>query len=139
MPWTAQHPDEIDWLVSLKYQRNGDTQRPKRVVVTDAGHERQFMNYMDDPFSRDLKRIEVARRMVSHQVSTQTIVDYTGLTRNRLATLRRRWCVAEDSRRRGLRRRSIGVLLRTPVLTTTVNAKGAPAVSNELDYERVRG
>jgi hypothetical protein len=72
------------------------------------------MNNMDDPFSRDLKRIEVARRMVSHQVRTQTIVDYTNLTRNRLATLRRRWSVAEESRRRGPPPRTIGVLLRTP-------------------------
>ena len=72
------------------------------------------MNYMDDPFSRDLRRIEVARRMVLHQVRTQTIVDYTSLTRNRLATLRRRWCVAESSRRRGPPPRSIAVFLRTP-------------------------
>jgi hypothetical protein len=72
------------------------------------------MNYMDDPFSRDLRRIEVARRMVFHQVRTQTIVDYTSLTRNRLATLRRRWCVAENSRRRGPPPRSMAVFLRTP-------------------------
>jgi hypothetical protein len=72
------------------------------------------MNYMEDPFSRDLRRIEVARRMVLHQVRTQTIVDYTSLTRNRLATLRRRWCVAENSRRRGPPPRSIAVFLRTP-------------------------
>jgi hypothetical protein len=72
------------------------------------------MNYMDDPFSRDLRRIEVARRLVFHQVRTQTIVEYTSLTRNRLATLRRRWCVAENSRRRGPPPRSIAVFLRTP-------------------------
>jgi hypothetical protein len=72
------------------------------------------MNYMDDPFSRDLRRIEVARRMVLHQVRTQTIVDYTSLSRNRLATLRRRWCVAGNSRRRGPPPRSIAVFLRTP-------------------------
>src|SRR5258708_32452797 len=52
--------------------------------------------------------------MVFHQVRTQTIVDYTSLTRNRLATLRRRWCVAENSRRRGPPPRSIALFLRTP-------------------------
>src|ERR1700690_1084874 len=72
------------------------------------------MNYMDDPCSRYLRRIEVARRMVSHQVRTQTIVDYTNLTRHRLATLRRRWSVAEESRRRGPPPRSISVFLRPP-------------------------
>jgi hypothetical protein len=72
------------------------------------------MNYTDDPFSRDLKRIEVARRMVLHQARTQTIVNFTNLTRNRLATLRRRWCVPDDSRRRGPPPRSLGAFLRTP-------------------------
>jgi hypothetical protein len=72
------------------------------------------MNFMDDPFSRDLKRIEVARRMVCHQARTQTITLYTNLTRNRLATLRRRWCVNQNARRRGPPPRSIAVFLRTP-------------------------
>jgi hypothetical protein len=72
------------------------------------------MNYMDDPFGRDLRRIQVARRMVLHQARTQTIVSYTHLTRNRLATLRRRWNVPDDSRRRGPPPRSISALLRTP-------------------------
>ncbi len=72
------------------------------------------MNYTDDPFGRDLKRIEVARRMVLHQARTQTIVNYTHLTRNRLATLRRRWCVPDELRRRGPPPRSLGAFLRTP-------------------------
>jgi hypothetical protein len=72
------------------------------------------MNYMDDPFGRDLRRIEVARRMVLHQARTQTIVSYTCLTRNRLATLRRRWCVPDESRRRGPPPRSFSAFLRMP-------------------------
>jgi hypothetical protein len=72
------------------------------------------MNYTDDPFGRDLKRIEVARRMVLHQARTQTVVNFTQLTRNRLATLRRRWCVTDDSRRRGPPPRSLVGFLRTP-------------------------
>ncbi len=72
------------------------------------------MNNLDDPFGRDLKRIEVARRMVLHQARTQTVVSYTRLTRNRLATLRRRWCVPNALRRRGPPPRSLGAFLRTP-------------------------
>jgi hypothetical protein len=72
------------------------------------------MNYLDDPFGRDLKRIEVARRMVLHQARTQAIVTYTCLTRNRLATLRRRWRVPDESRRRGPSPRSLAAFLRTP-------------------------
>lgn len=89
------------------------------------------MNYMDDPFSRDLKRIEVARRMVLHQVRTQSIVDYTSLTRNRLATLRRRWCVGEDSRRRGPAPHSIEVTLRRP----RVRSEAAAIVSLCIAYD----
>jgi hypothetical protein len=72
------------------------------------------MTFMDDPFSRDLKRIEIARRMVCHQARTQTITQYTNITRNRLAALRRRWCVSPEMRRRGPPPRSIATFLRTP-------------------------
>ena len=71
-------------------------------------------NYMDDPFSRDLKRIETARRMVWHQARTQTVTQYTGITRNRLATLRRRWGVPEDTRRRGPAPSSLTVFVHSP-------------------------
>jgi hypothetical protein len=80
------------------------------------------MNYTDDPFGRDLKRIEVARRMVLHQARTQTIANYTHLTRNRLSTLRRRWCVPNESRRRGPPPRSLGAFLRTPCVRSEAAA-----------------
>lgn len=83
------------------------------------------MKHTYDSFSRDLKRIEVARRMVSHHVRTQTIVDYTSLTRNRLATLRRRWCVSEGTRRRGPPPRSVELFLRT----ARARSEGAAIVS----------
>ncbi len=72
------------------------------------------MTFMDDPYSRDLKRIDVAHRMVCHQARTQTITRYTRFTRNQLATMRKRWCVGQDMRRRGPPPRSITTLLRTP-------------------------
>lgn len=96
------------------------------------------MNYMDDPFGRDLRRIEVARRMVLHQARTQNIVRYTCLTRNRLATLRRRWCVPDESRRRGPPPRSLSAFLRTPharseaaaVISLCVALEAMPSQSN---------
>ncbi len=96
------------------------------------------MNYTDDPFGRDLKRIEVARRMVLHQARTQTIVSYTCLTRNRLATLRRRWCIPDGSRRRGPPPRSLSAFLRTPrarneaaaVISLCVALEAMPSQSN---------
>jgi hypothetical protein len=69
---------------------------------------------MDDPFSRDIKRIEIARRLVWHQARTQTITLFTNITRNRLAALRKRWCVSQDLRKRGPPPRSIATFLRTP-------------------------
>jgi hypothetical protein len=72
------------------------------------------MKQPDDSLGRDLRRIEVARRLVFHQVRTKAIIDYTNLSKNRLATLRRRWCVAEEARRRGPPPHSIRVILRDP-------------------------
>lgn len=72
------------------------------------------MKQPDDSLGRDLRRIEVARRLVFHQVRTKAIIDYTNLSKNRLATLRRRWCVAEENRRRGPAPNSIRAILRDP-------------------------
>jgi hypothetical protein len=93
------------------------------------------MHYTDDAFGRDLKRIEVAHRMVLHQARTQTIVSYTHLTRNRLATLRRRWCVPDDSRRRGPPPRSLRAFLSTPC----ARSEAAAIVSLCVAFEALPG
>jgi hypothetical protein len=67
----------------------------------------------DDSVIRDLRRFELARRLIFHEVRTQTISKLTGLSRNRLAALRRRLMVSEDARRRGPPPRSLDVFLRT--------------------------
>jgi len=67
----------------------------------------------DDSVIRELRRYELARRLIFHQVRTQTIGALTGLSRNRLATLRRRLMVSEDARHRGPPPRSLDVFLRT--------------------------
>jgi hypothetical protein len=67
----------------------------------------------DDSVAREIRCFELARRLIFHEVRTQTISKLTGLSRNRLATLRHRLEVAEDARRRGPPPRSLDVFLRT--------------------------
>ncbi len=67
----------------------------------------------DDSVTRELRRFELARRLIFHDVRTQTISALTGLSRNRLATLRRRLMVSNGVRRRGPPPRSLELLLRT--------------------------
>jgi hypothetical protein len=55
----------------------------------------------DDRFDRELRRRELARRLVSHQARTHTIFEMTALTRHQLATLRQRWRVMQETRHRG--------------------------------------
>jgi hypothetical protein len=67
----------------------------------------------DDSVIRELRCFELARRLIFHEVRTQTISKLTGLSRNRLETLRHRLMVSEDARRRGPPPRSLDVFLRT--------------------------
>src|SRR5271168_971617 len=67
----------------------------------------------DDSVIRELRCFDLARRLIFHEVRTQTISKFTGLSRNRLETLRRRLMVSEDARRRGPPPRSLDVFLRT--------------------------
>lgn len=55
----------------------------------------------DDRFDRELRRRQLARRLVTHQARTQTIFKMTALTRHQLATLRQRWRVMQETRHRG--------------------------------------
>jgi hypothetical protein len=64
---------------------------------------------MDDHFDRELRRRQLARRLVAHQARTQTICDLTALTRHQLATLRQRWRVAPETRHRGPSPKSFAV------------------------------
>jgi hypothetical protein len=50
---------------------------------------------------REFRRYQLALRLMAHQVRTQTISAMTSLTKDQLATLRRRWRVAEQTRHRG--------------------------------------
>lgn len=67
----------------------------------------------DDSVAREIRSFDLARRLIFHEVRTHTIRKLTGLSRNRLATLRRRLKVSDDPRRHGPPPRSLDVLLRT--------------------------
>lgn len=66
-----------------------------------------------EPIDRDLRRRQLAQRLVVHQARTRTIFLLTGLSRHQLATLRRRWRVATGMRRRGPSPTSFTVLQST--------------------------
>lgn len=55
----------------------------------------------NEPVDRDLRRRQLAQRLVVHQARTQTIFRLTGLSRHQLATLRQRWRVTTEMRHRG--------------------------------------
>lgn len=50
---------------------------------------------------RELRRRQLAQRLVLHRARTQTIFLLTGLSRHQLATLRQRWRVTDEMRHRG--------------------------------------
>jgi hypothetical protein len=56
---------------------------------------------MLDRIGRELRRWQLAIRMLSHQARTQAICDFTGLARERIKTLRREWSVPKEDRHRG--------------------------------------
>jgi Flagellar transcriptional activator (FlhC) len=67
----------------------------------------------DDSVLRELRCFELARRLILHEVRTQTISQLTGLSRSRLAALRHRLMVSKEARHRGPPPRSLDVFLRT--------------------------
>src|ERR1700724_2569079 len=67
----------------------------------------------DDSVAREIRCFDLARRLIFHEVRTQTISKLTGLSRNRLAKLRHRLMVSDDARHRGPPPRSLDVFLRT--------------------------
>lgn len=69
-----------------------------------------------EPVDRELRRRQLAQRLVTHQARTQTIFRLTGLSRHQLATLRQRWRVPNKVRRRGPPPTSFAVLLSAPRL-----------------------
>jgi hypothetical protein len=55
----------------------------------------------DDRLGGYFRRYQLALRMMSHGARTQTVVTWSGLTRDQLVTQRRRWGFDPEERRRG--------------------------------------
>ncbi len=55
----------------------------------------------DDRLGEYIRRYLLAHRMMSHGARTQTVVAYSGLTRDQLVTQRRRWGFSPEIRQRG--------------------------------------
>jgi hypothetical protein len=72
------------------------------------------MDISEDPDERDLRRRQLAKRLVSHHARTQTIYQFTGFSRHQLATLRRRWQVSSEERHRGPSPTSFSVFFQSP-------------------------
>jgi len=72
------------------------------------------MDTTEDPDERDLRRRQLAKRLVSHHARTQTIYAFTGYSRHRLARLRSRWRVSSEERHRGPSPTSFSVFFESP-------------------------
>ena len=86
---------------------------------------------LDDCILRENRRSELARRLILHGVRTQIITRLTGLTRNRLATVRRRLMVPDKARQRGPARHCLSVFLCSP----RSRAEGAALASLLSEFE----
>src|ERR1700733_9339424 len=73
---------------------------------------------MDDSVRRENRRVELAHRLLSHGVRTTIIIRLTGITRDRIATLRRRLGVPSRTRRRGPTFSSVRRFLKEPLNRT---------------------
>lgn len=72
------------------------------------------MDISEDPDERDLRCRQLAKRLVSHHARTQTIYEFTGYSRHRLARLRSRWQVSSEERHRGPSPTSFSVFFESP-------------------------
>jgi hypothetical protein len=87
---------------------------------------------MDDSVRRENRRVELAHRLLSHGVRTAIIIRLTGITRDRLATLRRRLGVPSDARWRGPTFSSVRRFLKVPLNRTEGAALTAVCATFDL-------
>lgn len=72
------------------------------------------MDVLDGHMQRELRRRQLAMRLIHHHARTQTIEDLASYTRHQLTTLRRRAGVPTDSRFRGPAPTSFDVFFSSP-------------------------
>src|SRR5690349_19673654 len=66
-----------------------------------------------EPIDRELRRRQLAQRLVAHHARPQTIFRHTGLSRHQLDRLRRRWHLINERPHSGPVRTSFSVFLST--------------------------
>jgi hypothetical protein len=67
-----------------------------------------------DETDPDVRRRQLAKRLVLHRARTQTIHRFTGYSRDQLFTLRQRWGVSDEGRQRGPSPTSYSVFFKSP-------------------------
>jgi hypothetical protein len=97
------------------------------------------MRISEDRYSRDLRRINLARRLLYHEVRTRWISTWTGLSGGRIRNLFHSYVGTqkEARRHRGPSPRRIAAFLRSPALRSEASAIGGLACALEL-IPRVR-
>jgi hypothetical protein len=86
----------------------------------------------DDPIVREIRRAVLARRLIAHGVRTEWISRLTGLTRSRLATVRRRLMVLDDMRPRGPARGALEIFRSSGAGRTEAAALISLGITGEL-------
>lgn len=84
------------------------------------------MRVSEDRYARDLRRIQLAQRLIQHEVRTQAICTWTGLTGERIRNLCRSYNPSLNGarRHRGPAPRRIASFLRSPLLRSEASALG---------------
>jgi hypothetical protein len=87
------------------------------------------MRISEDRYARDLRRMHLARRFMQHEVRTQWICAWTGLSPERVRNLYKSYLESLDGavRHRGPSPRSIASFLSSPTLRAEASAAGGLA------------
>jgi hypothetical protein len=82
------------------------------------------MRISEDRYTRDLKRIQLAQRLIRHEVRTQSICDWAGITDDRVRNLYRSYNSTSlvTQRHRGPSPKRLATFLRSPRLHTEASA-----------------
>jgi hypothetical protein len=89
------------------------------------------MRISEDRYARDLRRLNLAQRLIRHEVRTQWICNWTGLSDNRIRNLFHSYdkCAGRLKRRRGPSPTALASFLRSPALRSEGSAIGGLAYS----------
>lgn len=110
----ARSPSSEIFVQTVLHRGEGHASRglAEDAVTPHAKESREKdmdMHATSEFVDRDLRRRQLARRLVTHQARTHTIFMLTGFSRHQLATLRQRWGIPQEIRHRGPRPTSFAI------------------------------